>query len=108
MNNKNFNVYLDCGSSRVRAGALNNIDPKNSFYYESDYFFNQLDIELNIHKIITNIEKNTNEYLNDINLMIDNEEILPVDISLSKKFDGSILIVIYYLSILFLFVCQKK
>tara|TARA_B100000787_G_C16177293_1_gene289759 strand:- start:10 stop:1125 length:1116 start_codon:yes stop_codon:yes gene_type:complete len=91
MNNKNFNVYLDCGSSRVRAGALNNIDPKNSFYYESDYFFNQLDIELNIHKIITNIEKNTNEYLNDINLMIDNEEILPVDISLSKKFDGSIL-----------------
>ena len=89
MNNKNFNVYCDCGSSRIRAGALNKIDSTNSFYYESDYFFNQSDIELNIHKIINNIEKNTNEYLNDINLIIDNAEILPVDISLAKKFDGS-------------------
>jgi len=42
-----------------------------------------------IQKIITSLEKNTNEYLNDINLMIDASEMLSIGVSISKKLDGS-------------------
>lgn len=40
MYKKNFEVYLDCGTSKIRAVAFNNDSPKNTFYEESDFFLN--------------------------------------------------------------------
>ena len=37
MNNKNFEVYFDCGSSKIRAGAFNKNNLKN-FYMKVIFF----------------------------------------------------------------------
>ena len=89
MINKNFEVYLDFGSSKIRAGAFNKNNSINNFYYESDYYTDYLNSGSEIEKTILHIEKNTKEYLNDINLMLDSPESLAVGISLFKNFDGS-------------------
>ena len=89
MNNKNFDIYFDFGSSKIRANAFNKNDITNSFYFESNHFYNQLNTELEIEKIISGLEKKTNEYVDGISLIADSTEMLSVGISLSKKFDGS-------------------
>jgi cell division protein FtsA len=89
MNNKNFEVYFDCGSSKIRAAAFNKNDPQNNFYKESNFFTNYDNIENNFEKIISALEIDTKEYLDDVNLMIDSSAILSIGISVTKKFDGS-------------------
>ncbi len=89
MNNKNFQTYFDCGVSKVRAGTFNKNKDDEAFYSESEFFTDLLNLELKIQKIIVSLESDTDEYINNINLMIDSPEMLSVGISLSKKLDGS-------------------
>ena len=89
MINKNFEVYFDLGSSRIRALAANTTGTIKNFYYESDYFFNFDNSLVEIEKIISKIEKDTNEYLDSINLMVDSPEMLSISLSLSKTLDGT-------------------
>ena len=89
MNNKNFQTFFDFGSSKVRAGTFNTINKNEAFYAESEFFTDQSNLELKIQKIITSLEKNSNEYIDNIGLMIDSSKMLSVGISLSKKLDGS-------------------
>ena len=89
MNKKYFEVYFDCGSSKIRTGAFNKVYPTKSFYYESKFFSDHLNIETEIQEIILYLEKNMNEYLNDVSLMIDSSKMLSIGISISKKLDGS-------------------
>jgi cell division protein FtsA len=91
MNNKNFQTFFDCGFSKVRASTINTNNSKEVFYIESEFFTDRSNLDLKIQKIITSLEKDTNEYINNINLMIDSPKMLSIGISLSKKFDGSIL-----------------
>ncbi len=89
MNSKKFQTFFDCGSSKIRAGIFN-IDNKDEFFYdESEFFIDPSHLESKIEKIITSFEKNTNEYINNINLMIDSPKMLSIGISMSKKFYGS-------------------
>lgn len=88
MNNKNYNIVIDFGSSKIRAAAIEKDDAENNFYYESAYLFDQDNVEIEIKKIISKIEENTNEYLNSINLMIDNPKTKSIGLSLSKSFGG--------------------
>jgi cell division protein FtsA len=88
MSNKNFDVYVDLGSSKIRAGAFNKNNIDNDFYCESDYFLDQSNKETIVQKIIYDLEIKTNEYLDEINLMVDSPEMLSIGISLSKKLDG--------------------
>ena len=89
---KNFNVYIDFGSSKIRTVAFNKIE-QNKFYFTenkclSNFKINQLNLlqsENIIKKTILEIEKKTGEYLNDINLMIDSPESLLVNVSRSKN-----------------------
>ena len=89
MNNKNFQIIFDCGFSKVRAGAFNKNYKDEAFYIESEYFTDQSNLELKIQKIITSFEKDTNEYIDNINLMIDSPKMLSISISISKKLDGT-------------------
>ena len=88
MSNKNFQTFFDCGSSKIRAGTFNTNDNDEAFYFESEFFTDKSNFELNIQKIIASLEKSTNEYIDGINLMIDSPKMLSVSISLSKKLDG--------------------
>ena len=89
MKNKNFEVYFDFGSSKIRVGAVNKNDTSKNFFYESEFFTDYKNLESEIEKIIFNLEKKSNEYLNSINLMVDTSEMLPINLSVSKNFDKS-------------------
>ena len=89
MNNKNFKIFFDCGSSKIRAGAFNIDDKKRPFYYESKFFVDNSNLEKEIQKIIRSLEKDTSEYVDNINLMLDSPKILSISISVSRKLDGS-------------------
>ena len=89
MNKENFQTIFDCGFSKIRAGAFNRKNKDENFYAESDFFVDRSNLEIKIQKIITSLEEDTNEYISNINLMIDSSKMLSVSISLSKKLDGS-------------------
>tara|TARA_B110000438_G_scaffold78962_1_gene79093 strand:- start:953 stop:2065 length:1113 start_codon:yes stop_codon:yes gene_type:complete len=89
MNNKNYQTFFDCGSSKIRAGIFNENNNSEAFYSESEFFTDRSNLELKIQKIIVSLEKETNEYINNINLMIDSPKMLSIGISISKKLDGS-------------------
>ena len=89
MNNENFQTFFDCGFSKIRAGIFNRNNKNENFYAESEFFTDRSNLELKIQKIITSLEKDSNKYIDNINLMIDSPKMLSVGISLSKKLDGS-------------------
>ena len=89
MNNINFQTFFDCGFSKVRAGTFNIDNNNESFYAESEFFIDQSNLELKIQKIITSLEKDSNKYIDNINLMIDSPKMISISISISKKLDGS-------------------
>ena len=89
MNNKIFQTFFDCGFSKVKAGTFNTNNYNKAFYADSDFFTDQSNLEIKIQQIIASLEKDSNEYIDSINLMLDSTEMLSVGISLSKKFDGS-------------------
>ena len=89
MESKNFEVYLDFGSSKIRAGVITKNSTLKNFHYEGEFFSDYKNLDSKIDKIIVNIERDTKEYLDSINLMIDSPEMLSINLSLSKKFDKS-------------------
>ena len=89
MTNKNFQIFFDCGFSKVRASMFSTVSNIEVFNSESEFFTNQSNLEIITQKIIASLEKETNEYINNINLMIDSPKMLSVAISLSKKLEGS-------------------
>ena len=89
MNKKKFKTFFDCGSSKIRAGTFNINNHEEAFYSDSEFFTDGSNLDLKIQKIITSLEKDSNEYINSINLMLDSSKMLSVSISLTKKLDGS-------------------
>ena len=89
MSNENFQTFFDCGLSKIRGGTFNINDNNEAFYLESKFFTDQSNLESIIQKIIASFEKDTNEYINNINLLIDSPKMLSVGISISKKLDGT-------------------
>ena len=87
MKNKKFQVYFDCGFSKVRAGAFKEDNMKENFLYESKFFFDHLKIDSHIQNIISYLENDTKEYINEVNLMIDSSKMLSIGISIQKKLD---------------------
>ena len=97
MSKKNFDIYIDFGSSKIIATAFKKKDKKN-FSVSSKCFSYLRSGKINfnnskpiLEKLIFELEKKTQEYLNSINLMIDSPEALSVNISLSKKNDGKMI-----------------
>ena len=94
MTNKNFDVYFDLGSSKIRATAFKKNSAEN-FVFENECLsvlnVKKLDLsktEYVVEKTISQIEKKTDEYLDDINLLVDSVDTLPIGLSLAKEIDN--------------------
>ena len=91
MSNKNIQTYFDYGYSKMRVGVFEGREQSESFYSESKFSLNNLSLNDQIQNMITSLEKDSNEYIDSINLMIDNPKMISIGVSISKKLDGSIL-----------------
>ena len=89
MNKENFQTFFDCGFSKIRAGTFNTNNNDEAFYSESEFFTDRSNLELKIQNIITSLEKKSNEYIDNISLMVDSSKMLSIGFSISKKLDGS-------------------
>ena len=95
MSEKNFDIYFDLGSSKIRVSAFNQNNKGQSILIEknciSDLKSNQINLteaDKIIEEIISELEKKTGEYLDNINIMLDAPETVSINLSLSKKKDG--------------------
>ena len=87
MSDKKFQTIIDCGSSKIRAGSFNKEDQNNPFFIDSNFYIDQLNFKLEIQKIVASLEKSTNEYIDNIDLMIDSSKTISIAISVFKKIE---------------------
>ena len=85
MDSKKYQTIFDCGSSKIRAGIFNKDNQNEAFYSESEFFTNQLDLDQKIQKIISSFEKDTNEYIDNINLMIFSDLIITDSVGMQEE-----------------------
>ena len=95
MNDKNFDFFIDLGSSKIRAVAFNKSNKDEKIIVEKNNILilkkNQLNFfktEKVIEEIVYELEKKTKVYMNNISLMLDTSDALCIGLSLSKKNDG--------------------
>ena len=88
MSNNKYQIYVDCGFSKLRACAFHKTVLNKKFHVESNFLFDHKEISIEVQKIVTFLEKNTSEYIDSINLMLDSPKMLSIGISISKKIDG--------------------
>ena len=98
MSDKNFDFYIDLGSSKIRAVAFNKFDKEEKVIIEKNNilllkknklnFFESTEV---IEEIIYEIEKKTKVYMNNISLMLDTSDTLSISLSISKKNDGKLI-----------------
>ncbi len=91
MSNKSIKTYFDCGYSKIRAGVFIENDQSKALYDEGKLLINHSNLNETIHKLVSSLEKKSNEYIENINLMVDSEKILSIGMSISKKLDGNML-----------------
>jgi len=87
MIDKKFQTIIDCGFSKIRAGVFNEEGANNPFFIESNFYTDQSNFKLEIQKIIVSLEKSTNEYIDNIDLMVDSSKTISVAISVFKKIE---------------------
>ncbi len=94
MSEKNFKVFIDFGSSKIRLGIFNEDNPKNIITLEEKCISNFDKKNFNIDNskeviknLIKSAEKRIDNHINKINLMIDTPDMFSIDISLKKNFD---------------------
>ena len=94
MSEKNFKVFVDFGSSKIRLGIFNKDNTKNIITLEEKCTssFDKKDFNIDhskevIKNLIKSAEKRIEKHINKINLMIDTTDMFSVDISLKKIFD---------------------
>ena len=87
MSNNNYEIYIDCGFSKLRASGFHKTNLSKIFHVESKFLLDHTEISTEVQKIITFLEKNTNEYIDNINLMVDSSKMASIGISISKKID---------------------
>jgi cell division protein FtsA len=92
MSKKNFETYIDLGSSKVRTVCFDKVGKNQFFFLENNCFsslksnqLNLTEIDKTIEEIITKVEKKTGEYLNNVSLMLDTSDAFSITLSVSKK-----------------------
>jgi cell division protein FtsA len=87
MSDKKFQTIIDCGFSKIRAGAFNEEVTSNPYFIDSNFYTDQSNFRLDIQKIVASLEKSTNEYIDNIDLMVDSSKTISVAISIFKKIE---------------------
>ena len=87
MSGKKFQTIIDCGFSKIRAGTFNKEDIDSPFFVESNFYREKSNFKSEIQKTITSLEKVTNEYIDNIDLMVDSSKMISVAISVFKKIE---------------------
>jgi cell division protein FtsA len=88
MSDKKFQTIIDCGFSKITAGAFNKEDKNNPFFIESNFYRDQSNFKLEIKEIVASIEKFTNEYIDNVDLMVDSSKMISIAISVFKKIEA--------------------
>ena len=95
MNEKEFDVYFSLDEKKLNIGVFKKFDNSLFFFYEDilkinsiNEYINFEELEIPIEKSIRKVEKNINEFVNNIFLMIDTNETISIHISLMKKLDN--------------------
>ena len=92
MSEKNYDIYLDLGSSKIRVTAFDKQEKNQIFFLEKNCLtclklnqLNLLETDHIIEETVFEIEKKTGEYLSNINLMLDTSDAFSIILSVSKK-----------------------
>ena len=95
MSEKNFETFVDFGSSEIRIGVFDKNLPKINFFSEKNCIsnFNLDSINLNnsnkvIEELIKISEKKIGIHINSINLMVDTPDLFSIDLSIKKNLEG--------------------
>ena len=95
MSKKNFDIYLDLSSKKLSIAAFKKFSSHSIFFKEYDCETNLNKNKLNfenvkktIEKNIFEIEKKTDEFLEDIYLMVETPESISINLSLIKDNEG--------------------
>ena len=98
MSKKEFDVYFSLGEKKLNVAVFKKLDDSLIFFYEDNLrissinkYTNFEELEKLIEKNIKKVEKNINEFVNNIFLMIDTNETISIHISLMKKLDNKII-----------------
>ena len=98
MSEKNYDIYLDLGSSKIRVTAFDKQEKNQIFFLEKDCLsclklnqLNLLETDHIIEETVFEIEKKTGEYLSNINLMLDTSDAFSIILSVSKKNEKKII-----------------
>ena len=95
MTEKDFKAFMYIGPNKMLICIFSKIDSK--ILYKNEFKFlelkNQID-EISIINFLTHnifkIEKQLNQFINDINLIIDNNKFLSIDISVKQNIHGEL------------------
>ena len=97
MNEKNFDIYIDLGSSKIRAACFDKHINTKIFSIENKCStilkvrkLNFIETDQVLEKTILEIEKKTGEYLNSVNLMLDTSDASSILLSVTKKKENKI------------------
>ena len=95
MSEKNFETFIDFGSSKIRIAIFDNDYSKIKFFSEKECLstFNLENLNLtNSKKIIEELiqisEKKIGIHINSVNLMIDTPDLFSIDLSIKKNLEG--------------------
>ena len=95
MNEKNLNVFIDLGSSKIRLGVFNKETSNNLFVIEksciSNFNLKSFDIKNSsetVKDLVKSAEKKIDKHIKNIDLMIDTPDMFSIDISLKKTSDS--------------------
>jgi len=98
MSEKNYDIYLDLGSSKIRVTAFDKQEKNQIFFLEKNCLtclklnqLNLLETDHIIEETVFEIEKKTGEYLSNINLMLDTSDAFSIILSVSKKNEKKII-----------------
>jgi cell division protein FtsA len=86
--NKSFDVYFDLCKPKIRAVVLDSND-KKKIYCEKNLIFKTEDLEKEIKEVISHIESDIEDYVDELTILVDSPNVMSVSLSLLKKLDGS-------------------
>jgi len=98
MSKKEFDVYFSLEEKKLNVSVFKKSEDNLVFFFEDNLGINSIneytdfeELEKIIEKNIKKVEKNINEFVNNVFLMIDTNETISIHISLLKKLDNKII-----------------